>query len=109
MFLILKIVCFSSYAHDNAPFPVTDNIEDVIASLKELDENWFSDNQVKSKSEQIHNLHRNNSLSKKLLGINFNYKLNFAEHVEDIFQKALRKLKTLARLMPCMTSSKNVF
>ena len=109
MFLILKIVCFSSYADDNAPFPVTDNIEDVIPSLEEVDENWFSDNQMKLKSGQIHNLHRNNSLSEKLLGINFNYKLNFGEHVEDIFQKALRKLKTLARLTPCMTSSKNVF
>ena len=48
MFLILKIVYFSSYADDNAPFVVTDNIEYVIPSPEELDENWFSDNQMKS-------------------------------------------------------------
>ena len=39
---------FSSYADDDAPFVVTDNIEYVIPSREELDENWFSDNQMKS-------------------------------------------------------------
>ena len=41
-----------------------------------------------------------NSLCKKLLGINFDYKLNFAKPIEDICQKALRKLNALARLAP---------
>ena len=73
----------------------------VIGSLEELDENlitWFSDNQTKLNPDKCHqllntkekttlkisNLHIKNSLCKKLLGTNFDYKLNFEKHSEDI-------------------------
>ena len=50
IFLTFKTVNFTSYADDNTPFVVTDNMEDVVRSLEEIGENlitWFSDNQTK--------------------------------------------------------------
>ena len=55
---------------------------------------------------KIYNLHIKNSLCEELLGINFDYKLDFAKHFEDICQKASKKLNTLARLAPYMMPSK---
>ena len=49
---------------------------------------------------RIGDLHINNSLSKKLLGITFDFKLKFNKHIEDIGQKASQKINTLARLAP---------
>ena len=42
---------------------------------------------------KIGDLYINNSLSEKLLGINFDCKLKFNKHIEDICQKASRKLR----------------
>ena len=42
----------------------------------------------------------------KLLGINFDYKLKFAKHIEGICKKASRKLNAIARLTPYMASLK---
>ena len=50
MFLKLKSVYFTGYAHDNTPIAAADNNEDVIRSLEEVDENLitgFFDNQMK--------------------------------------------------------------
>ena len=55
---------------------------------------------------KVGNLHIKHFLYKKLLGINFDYKLNFAKYFEGICQKASRKLTVLARLAKYMTSSK---
>ena len=41
-------------------------------------------------------LHIKNCMCEKLLGINFDYKLNFAKHIEDICPTASRKLNALA-------------
>ena len=123
MFLILKTVYFTGYADDNIPFAVPDNINDIIWSLEEVGENliaWFFNNQLKLNPDKCHlllnpkeqatlkksNLHIKNSLWEKLLGINFDYMVNFAKHIEDIYQKASSKLNALARLTPYMTPSK---
>ena len=37
-----------------------------------------------------------------MLGINFDYKLKFTNHIEQISKKASRKLNTLARIAPYM-------
>ena len=37
---------------------------------------------------KIRDLHLSNSLSEKLLGITFDFKLKFNKHIEDICQKA---------------------
>ena len=42
-------------------------------------------------------------LWKKSLGVNFDYKLNFAKHIENIFQETPRQLSALARLTLHMT------
>ena len=44
MFLILKGTYFTSYADENTPFVVRDNIADVVKALEEIGEslvNWF--------------------------------------------------------------------
>ena len=47
---------------------------------------------------KIGNLQIKNSLCEKLLGINFDYTLNFSKYTEDFCQKPLRKINALARL-----------
>ena len=47
---------------------------------------------------KIGNIHIKNALSEKLLGINFDYKLTFSMHIEDICQKSSRKINALADL-----------
>ena len=123
MFLILKGTYFTGYADDNTPFMVRDNITDVIKALEEIGEslaNWFSNNEMKLNTDKCHlllnseepntlkigDLHINNSLSEKLLGITFDYILKFNKHIEDICQKPSQKINALARLAPCMGTTK---
>ena len=104
MFLQIKMVYFTGYADDNTPFAAADNIEDVIQPLEQIGDNLitgFSGNQMKLNPDKcylfvntkeqdtlkIDNLHIKISLCKKWLGINFDYKLNFAKHIEDISKK----------------------
>ena len=107
MFLILKGTYFTGYADDNTPFVVRDNIANVIKALEEIGEslvNWFSNNEMKLNTDKCHlllnsqepntlkigDLHINNSLSEKILGITFDCKLKFNKHIEDILQKHRR-------------------
>ena len=55
---------------------------------------------------KIGDLHINNSLSEKRLGITFDYILKFNKHIEDICQKPSQKINALARLAPCMGTTK---
>ena len=113
MFLFLHEAQFTGYADDNTPFVIRDNIPDVISALEKTGEKrliWFSDNQMKLNTDKCYLLlnkqDRNflkigtfnikNSFSEKLLGITFDYKLKFSNHIEDICKKATRKL------MPCL-------
>ena len=119
MFLIWRGTHFTGYADDNTPFVVRDNITDVIKALEEIGEslvNWFWNNVMKVNTDKCHlllnsqepntlkigDLHINNSLSEKLLGITFDCKLKFNKHIEDICQKASQKINALARLAPYM-------
>ena len=109
MFLILEGTYFTGYADDNTPFVVRDNIKDVIKALEEIGENllsWFSNNEMKLNTDKCHlllnsqeantlkigDLHLNNSLNEKRLGITFDYKLKFNKNIEDICQKASQKI-----------------
>ena len=63
MVLILKTTYFSSYADDNIPFGVTDNIQDVIRSLEEVGENLitqFCERQTKLNPDKCHQLQNTN-------------------------------------------------
>ena len=55
---------------------------------------------------KIGDLHINNSLKEKLLGIPFDCKLKFNKHSEYICQKASKKLNAFARLPPNMGTAK---
>ena len=82
--------------------------------------NWFSNNEMKLNTDECHvllksqepstlkigDLHLNNSLSEKLLGINFDCKLKFNKHIEDIWQKASQNLNALTKLKPYMGTTK---
>ena len=117
MFLILKITSFTGYA--NAPFVVRENTSNVIKALEDIGENLikrFSDNQMKLNTDKCHvplnsqgpntikigNLCIKNSSCEKMLGINFDHKLKFMNHVEEICKKASGKLNALARITPYM-------
>ena len=41
-----------------------------------------------------------------MLGTNFDYKLKFTNHIDEICKKAPRKLNALARIVPYMSISK---
>ena len=58
------------------------------------------------KTLKISDLHINNSLSEKLLGITFDWKLKFNNHIKDICQKTSQKLNALARLAPYIETTK---
>ena len=123
MFLILKTTSFTVYANDNTPFVVKENTTNVIKALEDIYENhikWFSDNQIKLNTDKCHvllnsqgpktikirNLCIKNSSCEKILGINFDYKLKFTNHIEEICKKASRKLTALARIAPYMSICK---
>ena len=55
---------------------------------------------------KIGDLHINNSLNEKLLGITFDCKLTFNKNIKDICQKASQKLNTLAILAPYKGATK---
>ena len=92
MVLILKTTSFTDYADDHTPFVVIENTTNVIKALEDIGENlikWFSDYQIKRNTDKCHvllnsqglntirigNVCLKNSSSKKMLGVNFDYKL----------------------------------
>ena len=119
MFLILKTTSFTGYADDNTPFVVRENTTNVIKALEDIGENlinWFSDNHMKLNTDKCHallnsqgpntikigNLCIKNSSCENMLSINFDYKLKFTNHIDEICKKASRKLNALVRIAPYM-------
>ena len=108
LFFIMNETDFASYANDNTPYRTANITDEVIQSLEHdsmMLFEWFSDNQMKANICQRHlivNQKREvtirigdtqiqNSEYEKLLGIKFDAKLNFNEHLNDIISKASRK------------------
>ena len=58
---------------------------------------------------KIGDLHINNIPSEKLLAVNFDCKLKFNKHSEEICQKASQKLNALKDLHHTYKQPKNVF
>ena len=123
LFFIVKDIDIASYADDNTPFIVEDNIENVIASLEEATNalfDWFDSNHLKSSPDKCHalvstNKHLNmkvcdytigNSQCEKLLGVKIDVNLNFNEYISDLCKKASRKISALARIAPFMSIEK---
>ena len=119
----LKLVAIVPRAF-NTPFVVRENTTNVIKALEDIGESltirWFSYNQMKLNADKCHvllnskgpktiktgNLYIKISSCKKMLGINFDYKLKFTNHIEKICKRASRKLNALARIAPYMGTRK---
>ena len=97
MFFIIEC----SYAGDNAPYISADNIDGVIKILEEASEilfKWFKNNLMKTNTEKCHllvstnntvkmkigNLYITSSKSEKLLGVKFDHKLSFDNHISEL-------------------------
>ena len=102
---------------------IRDDIADVIKALEKIGKNlvnWFSNKEMKLNTDKCHlllnsqepntlkigDLHINNSLSEKPLGITFDCKLKFNKDIEDISQKASQKTNALTRLAPYVGTTK---
>ena len=99
------------------------NVEDVIESLERASVSlvrWFENNFLKGNADKFHflvstsqevNLNVNtfkikSSDCEKLLGVKFDSKLRFDQHVTDLCRTASRKIHALARVTPFMNLSK---
>ena len=102
---------------------IRDDIADVIKALEKIGKNlvnWFSNKEMKLNTDKCHlllnsqepntlkigDLHINNSLSEKPLGITFDCKLKFNKDIEDISQKASQKTNARTRLAPYVGTTK---
>ena len=116
LFLFSEGFLMANYADDNSPYESSFNIEEVILILEE-DANilvdWFTNNYFKPNPEKWHLLLSSiskvhcikigqqliaNSKIEKVLGVNFDNRLNFDYHMKKICKKASQKLYALARI-----------
>ena len=112
-FLLLDI---ANYADDNTPFACAESIPSVVSQLESESKillNWIRNNGLKANPDKFHlilsdtnqeysvkmdKITIQNSNSEKLLGIKFDNKLTFDEHVSSICTKASQKLHALSRV-----------
>ena len=123
LFFIIEDTEIASYADDNTPYVIADNIDGVIKSLEEASEilfKWFNDNLMKINADKCHllvstnntvkikigNFDITNSKSEKLLGVKFDHKLSFDDHISELCKKASRKIHALSRVASYMNISK---
>ena len=110
---------FASYADDNTPFIVGEDISDVIFKLQNASETifqWFYDNQMKANPDKWHFICRSNDKLKiviedqtisnsnceKLLVVLLDSKLTFKPHIDSICPIAGLKLNAISRITPYM-------
>ena len=111
----------SNFADDNTPFKIGLSIDEVIKKLEDsanLLIDWFKNNYMKPNPEKWHLLLSNtdknffikvgeqliyNSDSEKILGVTFDNKLSFKNHISTICKKANQKLHALARVSNYMS------
>ena len=117
---------FAWYADDNTPYTYSSKIENVLTNLKGALEklfSWFSANHLVANAGKYHLLTSSNlpvdiritntKISNvdrvKLLGVNFEGRLNFDYHVNTLLKKANKKYHALARVCNYMDTKNNVF
>ena len=111
----------ANYADDCSPFTFSGSIDDVISKLESHSRTlitWYENNYLKPNPDKWHlilsepgdkmkvmieNQSISNGACEKMLGINFDNKLNFNSHVNKICRKAGQKLHALARLSVFMS------
>ena len=105
---------------------IADNVDDPITSLEQASNGlfeWFKNNLLKGNADKYHLLVRTSdrvsmnvdrfiedkSDTEKLLGVKFDKKLAFDDHISDICKKAGRKISALATVTPNMGITKNAY
>ena len=123
LFLINSDFDIASFVDDNTPYLSAKNVEDVIESLERASVplfRWFENNLLKRNADKFHflvstiqevslnvnNFKIKNSKCEKLLGVKFDSKLRFDQHITDLCRRASRKIHAFARMMPFVNSSK---
>ena len=108
MFFAVNDIDIASYANDNTPYMIIDNVDDLIASLEKASNGlfeWFKNNILQSNADKCHLLVSTNdrvrinvdrfkidySDTVKLLGVTFDGKLTFDDHISGICKKAGRE------------------
>ena len=124
LFLEHEDCCFTNFAVDTTHSVVANNTADGIKNLTSITQKFFTlfaNNQMKVNHDKCHLLLSTQeeaiiqianttikcSKSKKLLGIVLDNKLKFEKHVENICQKASKKLNGLARVTNYMELPKS--
>ena len=115
MFFIIEDTNIANYADDNTPYVSANNMGGVINSLEEASEilfKWLNDNLMKINADKcyllvsinntvkikIGDFDITNSNSEKLLGIKFDHKLLFDDHISELCKKANKKTNLLSRV-----------
>ena len=110
---------FVGYADDNTPYTYSSKIEQVLTNLQGASEKlfyWFFENHLVANAEKCHlltsstlpidilvtNAKISNVERVKLLGVNFEGRLNFDYHVDTLLKKANKKSHALARVCSYM-------
>ena len=120
VFFTIEDTDIAIYADDNTPYVIACNIDGVIKSLEEASEilfKLFSDNLMRINADKCHllvstnntvkiNFDITNSKSEKLLGVKFDHKLSFDDHISELCKKASRKIHALSRIASYMDISK---
>ena len=122
LFLIHSGIDIVNFANDNRPYLSAKNV-DIIESLERASVSlfwWFENNLLKGNADKCHflvstnqevslnvnNFKTKNSDYEKLLGVKFDSKLRFDQHITDLCRRASRKIHALARVTLFMTLSK---
>ena len=117
LFFKLNDADIASYADDNTPYAITDDINGVIISLEKASKvlfQWFESNLLKVNADKCHLLVSSsdavnlriskydikNSECEKLLGVKCESKLTFEKHITNIWRKAIKKTYALASIAP---------
>ena len=118
LFLIHSDIDIKNFTDDNTPYLSAKNVEDVIESLERASVllfRWFENNLSKCNvdkcrflvstsqevSVNVNNFKIKNSGCEKLLGVKFDSKLKFDQHVTDLCRRASKKIHAL-RVTPFM-------
>ena len=113
----------ASYADDNTPYTSDISLNLVLEKLESSTHDlfrWFKENHMKANPDKCHLLVTTNTLTsvningfqianstkEKLLGIKFDSKLSFENHVSSLCKKASQKLHALTRIVNYMNLSK---
>ena len=117
LFLMHSDTDIVNFADDDTSYLSAKNVQDVIESQEQTSVSlfrWFENNLLNGNADKCHflvsasqeiNLNVNNfeiksSDCEKLLGVKFDSKLRFDQYITDLYRRARRKIRTLAKVTP---------